>query len=484
MEETKGENWILRDLKFPTDVKKIREDADTSNLWEKINEVNLTKLPVGTLVVINGSRVVRIEKNGMINILLWGGTQAIWGRARLLYSSKDFESYTVFKKLRSYIREKGGVLRVGEYIGIPVEIEDRISTGYLSTIKSIKILHPEIQREEVENKLRDYILKLNKDLTSQGTIKLARTVKLIAASINYNSTILSQRGDLSKMQYKDTVQRLGEFNIQNTGSLIEQAKREEDYGEIRLALAEVLGVKLEFTVGLPDDSFPHVRHIDTTKFRDFSLEKFKKGTEVFLSRVSSAEEEIFTHIGVGILANDLNDNQIGKTIKFRKEDSQSVVITEIKIEDENTIYVKTPTSTYKVEISPASSSPVGGIDFTRLPIVTQAITNLKFSSPLKPSSYLSLRQLNLSEEYQAIEKLASSGITPSPERLRSFLQASCLQEKIGEEKDNALGLLADVLRDEESSLRPTKPGLMDILVALESVTSNQQLREIFLGKIN
>lgn len=151
--------------------------------------------------------------------------------------------------------------------------------------------------------------------------------------------------------------------------------------------------------------------------------------------------------------------------------------------DKQTVPPKQPTDNNAAG-SPMSifgDTKMGGIDFTHLPIVTQAITNLG-SSPLRPSAYPSLRQLNLSQEFQAIESLASSGISPHPERLKSFLQASCLQDKIGEEKDNALGLLAEVLRQEESGLRPTDPGLIDIMVALESLTSNQQLKEVFLGR--
>jgi hypothetical protein len=130
-----------------------------------------------------------------------------------------------------------------------------------------------------------------------------------------------------------------------------------------------------------------------------------------------------------------------------------------------------------------SSSPVsdvkGGIDFRSLPIVTQAMSNLKplfRDSPLWGQSLI-----NLNKEWQDIERMANSGIRPSSSRIKEYLQASCAKGNILGDKDKIILCIADILRSEEESCCATDPTLRDILVVLENANSSAELNRIFLG---
>ncbi|TAM38094.1 class I SAM-dependent methyltransferase [bacterium] len=131
----------------------------------------------------------------------------------------------------------------------------------------------------------------------------------------------------------------------------------------------------------------------------------------------------------------------------------------------------------------SSASPLGGIDFRFLPIVTQAMTNL--SANLRGSFLGSqfLQRVNLDVEWNQIEQLSSSGIRPSPERIREYAQASSALGRISQDKDKIILCIADILRQEEEQNCETEPILRDILVVLESVQQPQELKRIFLGKV-
>ena len=129
-------------------------------------------------------------------------------------------------------------------------------------------------------------------------------------------------------------------------------------------------------------------------------------------------------------------------------------------------------------------STLGGIDFRSLPIVSQAMTNL--SANLRDSHLRgqSLNNVNLDEEWRSIERLESSGIKLSPERLREFAQAACAKDAIGEVRDKIILCISDILRQEEDTCCETDPVLRDILVVLESVSQPKELKEVFLGKVS
>ena len=129
----------------------------------------------------------------------------------------------------------------------------------------------------------------------------------------------------------------------------------------------------------------------------------------------------------------------------------------------------------------ASSSEIsdkGGIDFRWLPIVTQAISNLSLNISRIPLSRLD--NVNLHQEYQEIQKMVEAGIGPSTERIKEFVQLSCLKGELNDVR-KVISCIADILRNEEERCFPAEPILKDILVVLESGRSAQELKAVFTG---
>jgi hypothetical protein len=121
----------------------------------------------------------------------------------------------------------------------------------------------------------------------------------------------------------------------------------------------------------------------------------------------------------------------------------------------------------------------GGIDFRHLPIVTQSLGNLKASIRAMPQA--GLERINLAQEWSDIERLVNSGITPSAERLKDYLAASCFSGNLNSDMEKIVACISDILRTEESTCQPTDPALKDILVVLGSGRSGEEIEEVFTG---
>lgn len=122
-------------------------------------------------------------------------------------------------------------------------------------------------------------------------------------------------------------------------------------------------------------------------------------------------------------------------------------------------------------------SSAGGIDFRSLPIVTHAINNL--NADIGNPFINRLSNLNLNSEWREIENLINSGIIPSTERIKEYVQASCYKGSL--DKDKVISCISDILRIEEERYSPTDPILHDILVVLDSSNSLQSLKAVFSG---
>lgn len=123
----------------------------------------------------------------------------------------------------------------------------------------------------------------------------------------------------------------------------------------------------------------------------------------------------------------------------------------------------------------------GGIDFRFLPIVTQSMDSLKANIRGMPQS--SLQRINLIQEWSDIERLVNSGITPSGERLKEYLAASCFKDNLDNDMEKITFCISNILRSEEETCSSTDPMLKDILVALGSGRSEEELKVVFSGVI-
>ncbi|MFA5092972.1 MAG: NAD-glutamate dehydrogenase domain-containing protein [Candidatus Omnitrophota bacterium] len=134
----------------------------------------------------------------------------------------------------------------------------------------------------------------------------------------------------------------------------------------------------------------------------------------------------------------------------------------------------------KLNNDSSARTNAGGIDFRTLPIVSQAISNL--STNINRSSINSLAKIDLNNEWLDIEKLINSGIVPSTNRIKEYVQASCAQDKTKNCKDKVINGIADILRQEEDLCQRTNPKLLDILVVLQASRNSNELNQAFLGK--
>jgi hypothetical protein len=130
---------------------------------------------------------------------------------------------------------------------------------------------------------------------------------------------------------------------------------------------------------------------------------------------------------------------------------------------------------------------VGGIDFRALPIVTQAIGNIRASLGTVPlarqGSYLAgTVPVDLAKEWSEIERMVNAGITPSAERIKEYVQASCAKGQADQDVDKVINCISDILRQEEERCCSTDATLRDILVVLEASRSGAELSQVFLGK--
>ena len=91
-----------------------------------------------------------------------------------------------------------------------------------------------------------------------------------------------------------------------------------------------------------------------------------------------------------------------------------------------------------------------------------------------------LDDLNLNQEWLQIQKIAGAGITPSAERIKEYVQLSCLKGELNDTQ-KIIACIADILRNEEERCVSTEPILKDILVVLESGRSAQELKAVFTG---
>ena len=128
----------------------------------------------------------------------------------------------------------------------------------------------------------------------------------------------------------------------------------------------------------------------------------------------------------------------------------------------------------------SSAITFGGIDFRNLPIVSQAMSSL--SSNIAGSAMVRLKDTDLNREWMDIQNITRAGISPSPERIKEYLQGLCLKDDYsGEKAKNIILCLADILRLEEENYLATDALLKDILIILSSTDNASELKEAFLG---
>jgi len=127
----------------------------------------------------------------------------------------------------------------------------------------------------------------------------------------------------------------------------------------------------------------------------------------------------------------------------------------------------------------ATQGRMGGIDFRTLPIVTQSMGNLKDIMRTVPLG--SIQRVNLTQEWSDIERLVNAGITPSAERIKDYLAASCFKGMLDGDAEKIISCISSILRMEEENCCSTDQTLRDILVVLELGGSGAELKAAFIN---
>jgi len=114
---------------------------------------------------------------------------------------------------------------------------------------------------------------------------------------------------------------------------------------------------------------------------------------------------------------------------------------------------------------------VGGIDFRQMNMLIQpqgsfASSSLDFSLPAL--SKAEIESFDLDKELSAIQKMASSGIAPSDERLKEYLAVCFAKERTGPEIDNLKLCLLDVFEQQQLEAKETPNGYKEVLVIADT----------------
>jgi hypothetical protein len=118
----------------------------------------------------------------------------------------------------------------------------------------------------------------------------------------------------------------------------------------------------------------------------------------------------------------------------------------------------------------------GGIDLRRLPTAIQAQSG---RAPILSSEASS----GSDPEWQEIQNMLNSGIIPSVERIKEYLQAACDSKDCLARTERTLALLADILRLEEENCFSTDISVKELLALLEANNSIETL-QTQLNRIN
>ena len=79
--------------------------------------------------------------------------------------------------------------------------------------------------------------------------------------------------------------------------------------------------------------------------------------------------------------------------------------------------------------------------------------------------------------------MTNSGMSPSTDRIKEYIQASCAKGSSQQDLKKVLTCIAQILRAEEETCCQTDPVLKDMLVVLEVSRTPKELQEVFLPTI-
>ncbi|MFH1198763.1 MAG: HPr family phosphocarrier protein [Candidatus Omnitrophota bacterium] len=180
---------------------------------------------------------------------------------------------------------------------------------------------------------------------------------------------------------------------------------------------------------------------------------------------------------------DVQDSELGGAYALDVARGLSaVLVSKTQVSGDSSSAASSPAM---IPAAKASAEGMGGIDLRFMPIITQAMSNLSSGFKLTNDIKLKLSNVDLDDEWAQIEKMAEAGITPSAERLKEYIQASCVKGNASDKTiDKIILCISKILRCDEDNCSKSDPVLMDILIVLESQRTPQELNRVFLGAVS
>ncbi len=142
---------------------------------------------------------------------------------------------------------------------------------------------------------------------------------------------------------------------------------------------------------------------------------------------------------------------------------------ELFVAEVNRVLIGASSSVAKTEVQTAKV--FGGIDFRQMNILIQpqgsfASSSLDFSLPdLNPAA---IESFDLDTELAAIQRMASSGIAPSDERLKEYLAVCFARGRTGQEIDELKLCLEDIFTAQQLEAKETPDGYKEVLVIADT----------------
>ena len=169
-------------------------------------------------------------------------------------------------------------------------IPSRVENALDQARTRLRILPLAAQLTRPIQSLRQHLLDLQNQAQQSGdATTLHRTLKLIAAAINNDATILSQRGPMQKAQYDDTLGRLDEFSTENIQTLINAADRGADYSSIGNEITELMqaSINVESNKAVPEwDGF----NLESPSAASSDAKETLDGARSFADELSAREK--------------------------------------------------------------------------------------------------------------------------------------------------------------------------------------------------
>lgn len=141
--------------------------------------------------------------------------------------------------------------------------------------------------------------------------------------------------------------------------------------------------------------------------------------------------------------------------------------------DTGEIYQRSGRSGPATRKQPASSSLVndakGGIDFIKLPMTIQPMGSFKgLNFQLPKLTQQQLAQINIDSEIEQIQRMASSGIAPSGERVKELVAACAQKGQLASCANNLLLCFIDICKLQEENACESSPEFREALVIVDS----------------